>query len=102
MTTLVSSIKDTFTKDKSFATPGVTAPTGRVTKLTKPVKVLTWSRGMSLETFMKQLQTWTKINQEIPEFMKFHDFMESLKVNKDIKDLPRYIKEIRPNNQESS
>ena len=25
--------------------------------------------------------------------MKFHDFMESLKVNKDIKDLPRYVGE---------
>ena len=62
MTTLVSSIKNTFTKDKSFATPGMTAPTGRVTKLTKPVMVLTRSRGMSLETFMKQLQTWTEIN----------------------------------------
>ena len=93
MTTLVSSIKNTFTKDQYFATSGATAPTGRVTKLTKPVMVLTRSRGMSLETFMKQLQTWTEINQEIPEFMKFHDFMESLKVNKDIKDLPRYVGE---------
>ena len=27
------------------------------------------------------------------KFMKFHDFMESLKVNKDIKDLPRYVGE---------
>ena len=51
------------------------------------------SRSMSLETFKKQLQTWTEINEEIPEFMKYHDFMESLKVNKDIKDLPRYVGE---------
>ena len=60
----------------------------RVTKLTKPVKVPMWLRNMSLETFTKQLQTWTEINYEVPEFMMYHDFMESLKTNKDIKDLP--------------
>ena len=48
---------------------------------------------MYLETFMEQLQTWTKINKEIPEFIKFHDLMESMKTNTDIKDLPRYIAE---------
>ena len=42
---------------------------------------------------MKQLQTWTEINNEIPEFIKYHEFMESLKANKDIKDLPRYVGE---------
>ena len=42
---------------------------------------------------MKQLQTWTEINDKIPEFIKLHNFMESLKANKDIKDLPRYIGE---------
>ena len=61
--------------------------------MTKPIMVLTWSQNMSLETFMKQLQTWTEINKEILEFMQFHDLMESLKTNKDIKDLPRYVGE---------
>ena len=63
MMTLVPSIKDTFTKDKSSATSGATPTIGRVTKLTKPVKVPTWSRSMPLETFMKQLQTGTKMNK---------------------------------------
>ena len=33
------------------------------------------------------------MNEEIPEWMKYHDLTESLKVNKDIKDLPRYVGE---------
>ena len=101
MTTLVQSIKDTFTKDEastaSNTTAGSTGTTGttagRVTKLTKPIKVRTWSRNMSLHTFIKQVQTWTEINDEIPEFIKFHKFMESLKTNKDIKGLPCYVGE---------
>ena len=42
---------------------------------------------------MKQLQTWTKINDKVPEFIKYHNFMESLKANKDIRDLPCYVEE---------
>ena len=64
-----------------------------MTKLTKPVKVPTWSKNMSLETFKKQLQTYTEINEEVPEFMKYYDLMENLKSNMDIKDLPRYVGE---------
>ena len=46
-----------------------------------------------METFVKQLQTWTDINEDVPEFVKYHDFIESLKTNKDIKGLPRYVGE---------
>ena len=95
MTTLVTSLKDSFKKETPTAA-GVTSTTDtgtRVTKLTKPIKVPTWSRSMYLETFAKQLQTWKEINEEIPEFMKYHDLVESLKSNEDIKDLPRYVRE---------
>ena len=92
MTALVSSFKDSPSKDEP-STPGLTSSstTSKVTKLTKLIKVLTWSRNMSLETFKKQLQTWTDSNEEITEFLKYHELMESLKSNKDIKDLPRYV-----------
>ena len=88
MTALVLSFKDSPSKDEP-STPGST--TSKVTKLTKLIKVLTWSRNMSLETFKKQLQTWTDSNEEITEFLKYHELMESLKSNKDIKNLPRYV-----------
>ena len=46
---------------------------------------------MSLETFKKQLETWSEINEEISEFIKFNDLIESLKTNKEIKSLSRFV-----------
>ena len=76
MTTLVQSIKDTFTKEEAgVSTPGVSTPAGGVgvktAKLTKPAKVPLWTKDMSLETFAKQLQTWTDILDDIAEYVKF-------------------------------
>ena len=48
---------------------------------------------MTLETFSKQLQTWSDILEEIPEYVKYQDLMESLKTNKEIKGLPKYVGE---------
>ena len=48
---------------------------------------------MKLETFSKQLQTWSDILEEIPEYVKYQDLMESLKTNKEIKGLPKYVGE---------
>ena len=102
-TNLLSSLKASLPKEgsstpktpstASTASSMTTTTRNNVTKLTKPINVPTWLRNMALETFKKQLEMWSKINDEIPEFMKFHDLMESLKVNKDIKDLPRYVGE---------
>ena len=93
MMTLVTFLKDSFKKE----TPAVAAVTSateigtRVIKLTKPVKVPTWSRSRALETFKKQLQTWSEINEEIPEWIKYHELIENLKANKDTRDFPRYV-----------
>ena len=93
MMILVTFLKDSFKKE----TPAVAAVTSateigtRVIKLTKPVKVPTWSRSRALETFKKQLQTWSEINEEIPEWIKYHELIENLKANKDTRDFPRYV-----------
>ena len=42
---------------------------------------------MTLETYTKQLQTWTDMLEDIPEFVKFQDLMEGIKNNKEIKGL---------------
>ena len=63
MTTLVSSLKDTFKKDEvSSAMDAGVAAGGRVSKLTKPAKVPLWTKDISLETYTKQIMTWTGIN----------------------------------------
>ena len=48
---------------------------------------------MSLETYIKQLETWAEINEDVPEYIKYQDFIESLKTNKDIKGLPGFVAE---------
>ena len=37
--------------------------------------------------------TWTGINEDVPEYMKFHVLIEELKKNKDIKGIQRYVAE---------
>ena len=58
----------------------VSSPTTRMTKLMKPAKVQFWTKEMSLDTYAKQIATWTGINEEVPEYIKFHDLMEELKI----------------------
>ena len=37
------------------------------------------------------MTTWTEINVEVPEYVKYHDLIKELKKNKEIKGLQRYI-----------
>ena len=90
MISLVTSIKDTFKKDEVQSS---TVAPGRTTKLTKQAKAPSWSKEMSLETYTKQIATWSEINEDVPEYVKFHDVIEELKKNKDIKGLLRYLAE---------
>ena len=94
MTSLVTSFKDSFKKEVvSFGSSTTEAGVNRVSKLTKPAKVPSWTKDMSLETYAKQIMTWTGINEDVPEYVKFHDLMEELKKKKDIKGLLKYVTE---------
>ena len=48
---------------------------------------------MSLETYVKQLKTWWQINEDIPEFAKYHEMIEELKKNKEISGLQKFLAE---------
>ena len=58
-----------------------------------PAKVLSWTRDVSLETYIKLLETWNEINADIPDYFKYHNFVENLNGNKQIKGLPQYVRE---------
>ena len=88
MNTIVAS----FTK-MNESSASMSSPTTRTIKVMKPVKVPTWMRDMSLETYIKQLETWTEINEYVPMYVKYQDLIESLKLNKDIISLPRFVGE---------
>ena len=65
----------------------------RVTKLTIPAKVPSWTKNMSLETYTKQITTWKGKKGDVPEHFKYHDLMEKLKKNTEIKGIQRYVAE---------
>ena len=37
--------------------------------------------------------TWTDINEDVPEYAKYHNLIEELKKNKDIRGLQKYVTE---------
>ena len=59
----------------------------------KPAKVPTWTINVSLETFGKQLDIWQAISNDVPETIQFQDLIKSLKINKNMKGLSRYVGE---------
>ena len=65
----------------------------RIACVTKPAKVLTWTRNLSLESYIKQIETWNEVNEDVPTNMKYQDSVESLKVNKEIIVLPCFVAE---------
>ena len=71
--------------------PSVHPLSQKSAKLTKPAKVPSWTKDMSLETYVKQLTTWQQINEDIPEFAKYHELIEELKKNKEIKGLQKFL-----------
>ena len=64
-------------------------PPPRIAKLTKPTNVPSWTKDISLETYVNQLTTWQDINEDVPEYARYHELIEELKKNKDIKKISR-------------
>ena len=65
----------------------------RTNKLVKPAKVPSWSKGMKLEAYEKSLQVWMEMNKDLTEAVRYQDVIESLKVNKEIEGLAKYVGE---------
>ena len=64
---------------------GVTTVNNKPKLLTKPAKVPIWTKDLTLETYIKQVQSWTDVLEDIPEHVKFANLIKSLKTNKEIK-----------------
>ena len=65
----------------------------RTARVTKPAKVPSWTKDLTLETYIKQVETWNDVNEDVPSNTKYQDFVEGLKTNKEIKGLPRFVAE---------
>ena len=46
---------------------------------------------MSLETFEKEIKAWNEINRDVPEYRRYQDMVEGLKMNKEVKGLSSYV-----------
>ena len=55
MTTIVASLKEGLVK--KYESPTVASPVVRTIKLTKPAKVPSWSCDMTLEMYVKEIET---------------------------------------------
>ena len=53
-----------------------------------------WTKDITLETYIKQIQSWSDVLEEILEHVKYADLIESLKTNTQIKGLPKYVGEL--------
>ena len=65
----------------------------RIAQIVKPAKIPTWTKSLSLETYIKQIETWSQINKDVPENTKYQDLAESLKVNKSVKNVSKFVRE---------
>ena len=83
----------TDTKEKKSNPTGASMVNNKPKLLTKPVKVPVWTKDITLETYIKQIQSWSDVLEEVPEHVKYADLIESLKTNTQIKGLPKYIGE---------
>ena len=67
--------------------------TGRPNKLIKPAKVPSWCKGMKIQAYKKSIEVWMENNKDMPEAAKYQDIIETLKMNKEIEGLSKYIGE---------
>ena len=61
----------------------------RPSKLVKPAKVPSWSKGMKLDVYVKALEVWMEMNKDVSEEVRYQDVIVSLKVNKEIEGLAK-------------
>ena len=65
----------------------------RPNKLVKAAKVPSWSKDMKLDAYVKALEVWMEMNKDVGEAVRFQDVIESLKMNKEIEGLAKYVGE---------
>ena len=48
---------------------------------------------MKIDVYVKSLQVWMEMNKDVSEAVRYLDVIESLKVNKEIEGLAKYVGE---------
>ena len=66
------------TKEKKSIPTGTSTVNNKPKLLTKLAKVPVWTKDLTLETYIKQIQSWSIVLEEVPEHVKYADLIESL------------------------
>jgi len=74
---------------KTFKSNGDNRPS----TLVMPSKVPIWSKEITLEIYLKHIDLWVTNISEIEKDTKYQYLVESLKINKDMKGLGKYVGE---------
>ena len=78
-------------KEKKSNPTEVSTVNNKPKLLTKPAKVPVWTKDLKLETYIKQIQSWSDVLEDIPDHVKYADLIESLTTNTQVKGLPKYV-----------
>ena len=65
----------------------------KTAKFIKPAKVQAWTKEMTIAMYLKVLKAWMEQNKDISEHVRFHDIIESLKMNNEVNGLAKYVGE---------
>ena len=84
--TVLSALKVDAVKVDPAETRGDTQT--RTAKVIIPAKIPTLTKDLRFETYTKQVNTWSEINKDVPENLKYQDLIKTLKKNKEVKNLP--------------
>ena len=60
-------------------------------KVVELAKFPTYTKELSLEIYKQQIETQNKVNNDVFTNIKYRDLIESLKINKEISGLQRFV-----------
>ena len=86
-------VSEAFTTAQKPLIEAILGRENRTAKIIKPARVPAWTKTMTLEVYLKALEVWMDQNKDIPEHVKYNDVVESLKQNKEVSGLEKYLGE---------
>ena len=86
-------VSEAFTSAQKPLIEAILKRDNRPATIMKAAKPPTWTKNMTLDMYIKAINVWGAQNRGVPEVNKYQDVIESLKQNKEISGLEKYMGE---------
>ena len=86
-------LSEAFTSAQKPLIESIIQRDNRPATIMKAAKPPTWTKNMTLDMYIKALEVWGAQNRGVPEVNRYQDVIESLKQNKEISGLEKYMGE---------